>query len=216
MPYLLADHDRIRQLFVLLLQNKPFMFEFFEGPFDEITPSYVVVNCAGIGYRIEISLTTYSALKNKERARVFVHHIVREDAQLLYGFSTVGERRLFRALTSVSGIGANTARMMLSSMNTEELVRAVVEENIGAIKSIKGIGQKTAQRVVVELKDTLSKFEISDIPFVNHNKNKEEALLALQTLGFNKLLAERALDKLIQAEGEKSVEDLIRMVLKVL
>ncbi|MEE0983607.1 MAG: Holliday junction branch migration protein RuvA, partial [Bacteroidales bacterium] len=123
---------------------------------------------------------------------------------------------LFRALISVNGVGANTARMMLSSLETDELIRAVVKEDIATIKSIKGIGLKTAQRLIIELKDSLSKFEISETGVPNNNKNREEALLALQTLGFNKLLIEKTLDKILDNDSDYGVEDLIRLALKVL
>lgn len=192
------------------------MFEFLEGKFEEITPSYVVVNCSSVGYKVEISLTTYTDLKDKSSGRLFVHQIVREDAQLLFGFSSKKERTVFRALISVNGIGANTARMMLSSLNSDELIRAVVKEDVGAIKAVKGIGIKTAQRVIIDLKDTFSKFEVADVGVQSNNKNKEEALLALQTLGFNKVLIEKALDKILKEKSDYDVEELIRLALKIL
>lgn len=192
------------------------MFEFLEGKFEEITPSYVVVNCSSVGYKVEISLTTYTDLKDKSSGRLFVHQIVREDAQLLFGFSSKEERTVFRALISVNGIGANTARMMLSSLNSDELIRAVVKEDVGAIKAVKGIGIKTAQRVIIDLKDTFSKFEVADVGVQSNNKNKEEALLALQTLGFNKVLIEKALDKILKEKSDYGVEELIRLALKIL
>ena len=191
------------------------MFEFLEGKFEEITPSYVVVNCSSVGYKVEISLTTYTDLKDKSSGRLFVHQIVREDAQLLFGFSSKKERTVFRALISVNGIGANTARMMLSSLNSDELIRAVVKEDVGAIKAVKGIGIKTAQRVIIDLKDTFSKFEVADVGVQSNNKNKEEALLALQTLGFNKVLIEKALDKILKEKSDYGVEELIRLALKI-
>ena len=192
------------------------MFEFLEGKFEEVTPSYVVVNCSSVGYKVEISLTTYTDLKDKSSGRLFVHQIVREDAQLLFGFSSKKERAVFRALISVNGIGANTARMMLSSLNSDELIRAVVKEEVGVIKAVKGIGIKTAQRVIIDLKDTFSKFEVSDVGVQSNNKNKEEALLALQTLGFNKVLIEKALDKILKEKSDYGVEELIRLALKIL
>lgn len=192
------------------------MFEFLEGKFEEITPSYVVVNCSSVGYKVEISLTTYTDLKDKSSGRLFVHQIVREDAQLLFGFSSKKERTVFRALISVNGIGATTARMMLSSLNSDELIRAVVKEDVGAIKAVKGIGIKTAQRVIIDLKDTFSKFEVADVWVQSNNKNKEEALLALQTLGFNKVLIEKALDKILKEKSDYGVEELIRLALKIL
>lgn len=192
------------------------MFEFVEGLFEEINPSYIVVNCSGIGFKIEIPLSSYACFKNKERGKVFVHQIIREDAHLMFGFASKKDRTLFRELISVNGVGANTARMMLSSLETDELIRAVVKEDIATIKSIKGIGLKTAQRLIIELKDSLSKFEISETGIPNNNKNRDEALLALQTLGFNKLLIEKTLDKILKNDSDYGVEDLIRLALKVL
>lgn len=193
------------------------MYEFIEGKLEYINPSSVVVNVLGIGYHIEISLTTYTEIKDKVNARILTHHVVREDAHQLYGFSTAKERQLFRNLISVNGIGVNTARMILSSMNTDELVVSIVKEDVNAIKSVKGIGLKTAQRVILELKDKLSKIDI-EISCVGTfgNKNKEEALLALQTLGFNKLIVEKALDKLIEKDANQTIEGLIKQALKVL
>ncbi len=192
------------------------MFEFVEGVFEEINPSYLVVNCSGVGFMVEIPLSSYAYFKSKEKGKVFLHQVIREDAHLLFGFASKKERTLFRALISVNGVGANTARMMLSSLETDELIRAVVKEDIATIKSIKGIGLKTAQRLIIELKDSLSKFEISETGVPNNNKNREEALLALQTLGFNKLLIEKTLDKILDNDSDYGVEDLIRLALKVL
>lgn len=192
------------------------MFEFIEGTFEEINPSYLVVNCSGVGFMVEIPLSSYAYFKSKEKGKVFLHQVIREDAHLLFGFASKKERTLFRALISVNGVGANTARMMLSSLETDELIRAVVKEDIATIKSIKGIGLKTAQRLIIELKDSLSKFEISETGVPNNNKNREEALLALQTLGFNKLLIEKTLDKILDNDSDYGVEDLIRLALKVL
>ena len=131
------------------------MYEFLQGIFEELTPSYAVINCNGVGYLAEISLNSYSFLKSKKEGKLYTHFVVREDAQILYGFATTNERELFRQLISVSGIGANTARMMLSSLSTDDLVKAIVTEDAKTISSVKGIGLKTAQRVVVDLHDKL-------------------------------------------------------------
>jgi Holliday junction DNA helicase RuvA len=194
------------------------MYEFLKGSFEEITPSYIVVNCNNVGYRVEISLTSYSFFKDKKEGKVYTHFVVREDCQLLYGFATIKERELFRNLITVSGIGANTARMMLSSLSSEELVKAIVSEDIKTINSIKGIGTKTAQRVVIDLKDKLKKMDYSldslpDSPLLS-NKTKEEALLALITLGFNKVIAEKTLDKILKTNNDITVESLIKEALK--
>lgn len=192
------------------------MFEFFEGKFVEITPSYIVVICGGVGYKIEISLNSYSVLKDRTEGRVLVHHIVREDAQLLFGFENEKERKLFRHLISVNGVGANTARMILSSLSCDDLIEAVVTENVNVIKAVKGIGLKTAQRIIIDLKDNLNKIEIVKTESVIGNKNREEALLALQTLGFNKTIIEKTLDKILKTNASLGVEELIRQALKVL
>ena len=192
------------------------MIDYIKGTVTEITPTEIVVECYGIGYSILISLQTYEQLNGKKDVVVYIHHYIREDEELYYGFASKDERELFRLLISVSGIGASTARMMLSSLETDELIRAVVKEDIATIKSIKGIGLKTAQRLIIELKDSLSKFEISETGVPNNNKNREEALLALQTLGFNKLLIEKTLDKILNNDSDYGVEDLIRLALKVL
>lgn len=192
------------------------MFEFFEGKFVEITPSYIIVNCGGVGYRIEISLNSYTVLKDKSEGKVLVHHIVREDAQLLFGFENEKERKLFRHLISVNGVGANTARMILSSLSCDDLIEAVVTENVNVIKAVKGIGLKTAQRIIIDLKDNLNKIEIVKTESVIGNKNREEALLALQTLGFNKTIIEKTLDKILKTNASLGVEELIRQALKVL
>lgn len=192
------------------------MFEFFEGKFVEITPSYIVVNCGGVGYKIEISLNSYSVLKDKSEGKVLVHHVVREDAQLLFGFENEKERQVFRHLISINGVGANTARMILSSLSCDDLIEAVVTENVNVIKAVKGIGLKTAQRIIIDLKDNLNKIEIVKTEITIGNKNREEALLALQTLGFNKTIIEKTLDKILKTNASLGVEELIRQALKVL
>ncbi|MDD2529630.1 MAG: Holliday junction branch migration protein RuvA [Bacteroidales bacterium] len=193
------------------------MYEFIEGKFEQKTPSTLVVNAMGIGYLVEISLTTYSEIKSMDSGRILIHFVVRDDAHQLFGFFSAKERELFRYLISVNGVGVNTARMMLSSMNTGELHSAIVKEDINSLRQVKGIGAKTAQRLILELKDSLSKLdiEISNTSIIN-NKNREEALLALQTLGFSKLIVERALDKIVQSNPDASVELLIKQALKVL
>ena len=193
------------------------MYEFIEGKFDLKNPSFIVVNAGGVGFHIEISLTTYSEIKDLEGGRILTHQVIKDDAHQLFGFSSAKERQLFRQLISVNGIGVNTARMMLSSMNTDELLVAIVKEDVNAIKQVKGIGLKTAQRVILELKDPLSKLDI-DIVNTNtlSNKKHEEALLALQTLGFSKIVVERALEKIVKHSPDLSVELLIKQALKVL
>lgn len=194
------------------------MFEYLSGNFTLITPSFMVVDCNGVGYKAEISLSSYSKLKDMTEGKIFVHYVVREDAQILYGFIDEKERELFRVLIGVSGIGPNTARMMLSSLGTDEIVSAIASEDLKTINSIKGIGNKTAQRLIVELKDKLKKWdyvsENINIDIQKNNKNREEALLALQTLGFNKIIVEKTLDKILKEDKLISVEDLIKQALK--
>ncbi|MDR0971322.1 MAG: Holliday junction branch migration protein RuvA [Bacteroidales bacterium] len=193
------------------------MYEFIDGIFETINPSFVVINASNVGYRLEISLTTYSQIKEKKSGRLLTHFVVREDAQQLFGFFSEKERQLFRLLILVNGIGVNTARMILSSMDSDELLLAISKEDINTIKQVKGIGAKTAQRLVLELKDKLSKMEIVSVDKNKlSNKNKEEALLALQTLGFGRLIAEKALDKIVSSNPDAGVELLIKQALKVL
>lgn len=204
----------------LLLYNyfKTIMYEYLNGKFALMNPSFVIVDCNGVGYKIEISLNTYSLLKEKTEGKVFVHFVVREDAQILYGFADEKERELFRLLIGVSGIGPNTARVMLSSLNADELVKAISSEDIKSINAIKGIGNKTAQRVIVDLKDKIQKWDyssdVSNIASQTNNKNREEALLALQTLGFNKVIVEKTLDKILKENAQLNVENLIKESLK--
>lgn len=194
------------------------MYEYLNGKFALINPSSVVVDCNGVGYKIEISLNTYSQIKEKKEGKVFVHFIVREDMQVLYGFADEKERELFRLLIGVSGIGPNTARVILSSLNSDELVKAIRDEDLKSINAIKGIGNKTAQRVIVDLKDKVQKWdyssEISSMASQKDNKNHEQALLALQTLGFNKIIIEKTLDKILKEDSQTDVENLIKEALK--
>ncbi len=194
------------------------MYEYLSGKFTLITPSFMVVDCNGVGYKVEISLSSYSKLKDMMEGKIFIHYVVREDTQMLYGFIDEKERELFRLLIGVNGIGPNTARMMLSSLGSDEIVNAIVSEDLKTINSIKGIGNKTAQRLIVELKDKLKKWDYSseniNIDIQKNNKNREEALLALQTLGFNKIIVEKTLDKILKEDKLISVENLIKQALK--
>jgi len=194
------------------------MYEFIKGRLTEKTPTYAVIEANGIGYLLNISLHTYSHLKEKEDCMMFVHLIVREDVMMLYGFAEAEERELFRHLISVSGVGPSTARMILSSIPPSEIAQAIVQGNASLLQSIKGIGSKTAQRLIVDLKDKLSK---DLIPFEKlpgeYNTKKEEALSGLIILGFSKMMAEKALTKVIEKEGSAlPVEQLIRHALKIL
>lgn len=193
------------------------MYEFIEGTIEELNPSYVVLNTNGTGYFINITVTTYSSLKSPGRVRLFTHFIVREDAHLLFGFYTAKEREIFRHLISVSGIGANTSRLVLSSLSGDEVVQAIVTGNVTLLTNIKGIGAKTAQRMIIELKDKFGKTVISeDFLFPANNTIKEEALSALVMLGFAKAASEKVLNKILMENPKLSVEGLVKESLKAL
>lgn len=191
------------------------MIAHLNGKLVEKNPTSIVVECNGVGYLVNISLNTFSTLGSTESVKVFTKLIVREDAQLLYGFATVDERTMFENLISVSGIGPNTAMIMLSSLLPEEVALAIQREDVKTIQSIKGIGAKTAQRVIVDLKDKMLKLNFSsDNIFVQNNTNRFDALTALVSLGFDKKLAEKAIDRV--AQDEDSVEKIIKDALKIL
>lgn len=191
------------------------MIAHLNGKLIEANPTFCIIECNGVGYFVKISLNTFSTLGKQENVRLFTEFVVREDAQILFGFSNKEEREMFNHLISVSGIGPNTAILMLSAMVPDEIAAAIVSEDVAVIKSIKGIGLKTAQRVIVDLKDKMSKIEFSENNmFAQGNTNKNEALTALVSLGFDKKSSEKAIGKV--AETDDSVEDLIKKALKVL
>lgn len=185
------------------------------GRLIEKNPTDLVIDCGGVGYYVKISLNTFGRVGDSENVKVYTEFVVREDAQLLYGFAEKEEREMFRHLVSVSGIGPNTAMIMLSSLVPEEIAHAIQVEDVKTIQSIKGIGAKTAQRVIVDLKDKMLKMEFSNenIQFSN-NTNRFDALTALISLGFDKKSAEKAIDKV--STGEESVEQIIKEALKIL
>jgi Holliday junction DNA helicase RuvA len=193
------------------------MYDYLLGKITELTPTYLVLEISNIGYLLHISVNTYSALKVETNEKLFVHQIIREDAHLLYGFKEKKEREVFRLLISVSGIGANTGRMILSSLTPAEIAIAITNENIHLLQSIKGIGAKTAQRMVVDLKDKMAKVHISDeIIYSEYNTTTEEALSALVMLGFQKSLVEKTLSHITRETKGLTVEELIKKALKVL
>lgn len=196
------------------------MIEYIKGKLVEKTPAHVVIETAGgVGYVIHISLATFSAIGEGENVKLLTHYVVKEDAHALYGFFEEEERALFRLLISVNGIGVNTARLMLSSLSVSELINAIATENVRVIQGVKGIGTKTAQRVIIDLKDKIGKTspQNNDNFTFSYNNNKSEALSALVSLGFVKNATETVLDKIIQKEGVNlSVEDLIKKALKLL
>ncbi|MEG1738014.1 MAG: Holliday junction branch migration protein RuvA [Odoribacter sp.] len=193
------------------------MYEYIKGILVEAAPAYAIVECGGIGYFVHISVNTYSQISAEKTVMLYIHLIVREDAHLLYGFFSKEERRVFRLLISVSGVGANTANVMLSSMTVNEIAGAIMTENVNAIKSVKGIGLKTAQRVIIELKDKISTAGITgDVTLGITSTIQEEALSALMMLGFVKGQASKVLDKVVAGGGITSVEELIKQALKQL
>ncbi|MDB3913820.1 Holliday junction branch migration protein RuvA [Flavobacteriaceae bacterium] len=185
------------------------------GRLVEKNPTYVVVDCAGVGYLLHVSLQTYSSLPTDENIRLFTHLSIREDAHTLYGFITKTEREVFKLLISVSGVGPSIARTMLSSMNSEEVQNAIASENVALIQSVKGIGAKTAQRVIVDLKDKILKtFDIDEVSLSSNNTNKEEALSALEVLGFNRRQSEKVITAILKSTPNETVELLIKKALK--
>ena len=193
------------------------MIEYITGEVVELTPATAVVECMGIGYLLNISLNTYSYLSKGKSTRLYVYEAIREDAYQLYGFGDRHERELFVLLISVSGVGPNTARMILSSLNPSELEQAIASENLGLLKSVKGIGAKTAQRVIVDLKD---KIKPTDNPLVIStpaaSEIYEEAVAALVMLGFSQPQSQKAVQKLLRETPSLRVEEVIKQALKML
>ena len=193
------------------------MYAFISGKIAEITPAYAILDNHGVGYFINITLNTFTAIGEQQEVRLFTHLQVLEDAHNLFGFYTAKERDMFEMLISVSGVGCNTARLILSSLTVNELSTAIANEDIKTIQAVKGIGSKTAQRLVVDLKDKVRKTDYTEetVETVN-NSVKNEALSALVILGFSKNAASKALDKLLKQSPDASVEILIREALKLL
>ena len=195
------------------------MYDFLEGHLAELTPVSATIQIGGFGYLVHISLNTYTVLQaepdKSQPCKLYLHHVVREDAQLFYGFSDKQERLLFRLLISVSGVGVGTARMILSSLTGAELQKAIAESNASMLKNVKGIGLKTAQRIIVDLKDKIGQTVIGDDHFLSSNNSlKEEALSALVNLGFTKSSVEKVLDKIVATKPSATVEDIIKEALK--
>lgn len=192
------------------------MFDYISGSIARLTPTHVVVDNSGLGYLMAISLQTYAAIDGKDKVKLFVHQVIREDAHLLYGFATEQEREVFLLLLSVSGVGAGTARLILSSLSVGELQQAIATDNVNTIKQVKGVGLKTAQRIVVDLRDKIFKesADSSQIFAASNNTSRQEALSALTMLGFAKAAAEKTLDQIVKTEGELPVEQLIKHALK--
>lgn len=192
------------------------MITHLKGKLVEKNPTYVVLETNGVGYLLHISLNTFSKLGDLENVFLYTHFYVKEDAHTLFGFFDKTEREIFRLLISVSGVGPSIARTMLSSMSTDEIQQAIASGNVGVIQSVKGIGAKTAQRVLIDLKDKISKtFAIdAEVSGFENNTTKNEALIALEVLGFNKKQSEKVIDKILLKDASASVEVLIKNALK--
>ncbi|MDP4202556.1 MAG: Holliday junction branch migration protein RuvA [Bacteroidota bacterium] len=194
------------------------MIDYIKGKITELTPTSATIETGGIGYLTHISLTTYSSLENKDSAQIYVYEAIREDAHLLFGFFTKEEREMFLLLISVSGIGANTARMILSSLSIAELQQHIAQDNVTAIKSIKGIGLKTAQRVIIDLKDKIGKVggEAKITGTESYSSVKQEAAQALVMLGFQQAHISKALEKIFAGSPSLTIEQAIKQALKLL
>ncbi len=192
------------------------MISFIKGKNIEISPTKLIVDVNGVGYEILISLRTYSKIKNIDKVNIFTHLNVKEDSHTLYGFYNKKERKTFLDLISISGVGPSTAIVILSSLSASELKKAIIDSDVNKIKSVKGIGLKTAERIILELKDKISKEDIDDIKFVESFDNtiRNEALSALSSLGISKNVVERHIDNILEKNINITLEELIREVLK--
>ncbi|MCX7551660.1 Holliday junction branch migration protein RuvA [Xanthomarina sp. F2636L] len=191
------------------------MITHIQGKLVEKNPTDVVIDCNGVGYLLNISLHTFSQIPNQENLKLFTHLQVKEDSHTLFGFSSLAEREIFRLLISVSGVGASTARTMLSSLTPKQVREGIAVGDVALIQSIKGIGAKTAQRVILDLKDKILKvYDIDELSTQQNNTNKDEALSALEVLGFNKKQSERVVDKIMSNQPDASVEVIIKQALK--
>jgi holliday junction DNA helicase RuvA len=195
------------------------MIAYIEGKIAELDPTYTILDIHGVGYQIFISLNTFEALKGIEHIKLFTHQHIKEDANTLYGFISARDKKLFLDLISISGVGPSTGLMILSSLSVEEIQRAIVNEEVKIIQSVKGIGAKTAQRIILELKDKMKKEGIlanaTTPASATHNTTRNEALQALVTLGINKNTAEKTVDTILKQAGDAvSVEELIKLALK--
>lgn len=192
------------------------MYEYIKGRIEELSPAMAIIEANQVGYAVNISLNTYAALEGKAEAKLYIHEAIREDAFTLYGFAEKAERDLFLLLISVSGVGANTARMILSSFSVAELEAIISGENVNQLKAVKGIGLKTAQRIIVDLKDKVGK-ETSPLGAqIQTNNNREEALTALVLLGFNRSASAKVVDKIIAGDSNIPLEKIIKDALKQL
>jgi Holliday junction DNA helicase RuvA len=191
------------------------MYEYIRGIIIERNPAHIVIEAGGIGYFVNISLNTYSKFNQKKEGLIYLHQVIRDDAHVFYGFADKSERDLFRSLISVNGVGSNTAIMMLSSLTPDEIAVAVTTENVAVLKAVKGIGIKTAQRIIIDLKDKLGKLYETDQIFLSPNNTiLNESLSALVMLGFVKRDAEKVVSKILQEQPQTTVEGVIKQALK--
>ena len=195
------------------------MYAYVEGKITEQNPACVTIDCGGVGYEVNISLHTYTQIKDKDRVRLWIYQAVREDALTLFGFADKTEKELFLQLISVSGVGANTARMILSTLSPESTVKAILDGDAKKIQSVKGIGLKTAQRLIVDLRDKVGKLKVAEAQeafFPEISEERQEAVAALVTLGFAKTLVEKTVDKLLAKMPGLSTEEIIKQALRML
>ncbi|HKX85655.1 MAG TPA: Holliday junction branch migration protein RuvA [Flavobacterium sp.] len=191
------------------------MIAHIQGKLVEKSPTEVVIDCNGVGYLVNISLHTFGLLPNSDLIKLFTCLLVKEDSHTLYGFVEKSEREIFKLLISVSGIGANTARTMLSSLEPKQIINAIASGDVATIQSIKGIGAKTAQRAILDLKDKVLKlYDIQEVSLIPNNTNRDEALSALEVLGFVRKASEKVVDKIIVNSPDASVETIIKQALK--
>jgi len=192
------------------------MYEYISGHIEALTPTQVVIDNMGIGYIIKISLNTYSQIENLKEVKLFLQFVVREDAHLFYGFFDDDERQLFRLLISVNGVGANTAQMMLSSLSSQEIESAILSSDVGTLQSIKGIGAKSAQRIIVDLKDKIGKTKDNDFKLFLEQDHSvyQETESALLSLGFNKKQVDKVIKRLAKDNADLTVEEMIKSALK--
>lgn len=191
------------------------MYNYIRGTIDEVNPAYAVIDCQGVGYLLEITLNTYSQIKDLAETKLLVHEVVREDAHLLFGFYTSAERDLFRLLLGVNGVGAATARMMLSSLTVDELSKAILDQDVKRVQKVKGIGAKTAQRILLELRDKIDPLagHTSSGAAAPSNANADEALSALVMLGFPRPASEKVIGIVTASNPTASVEEIIKLAL---
>ena len=191
------------------------MIAHIQGKLVEKTPTEVVIDCAGVGYHVNISLHTYSLLPNSDNIKLFTYLQIKEDSHTLFGFVEKSEREIFKMLLSVSGIGASIARTMLSSLEPKQIIQAIATADVGTIQSIKGIGSKTAQRAILDLKDKVLKlYDLDEVSILQNNTNREEALSALEVLGFVRKSSEKLVDKILKENPDTTVENIIKLALK--